>query len=93
MTALYCSSPACFQWSDVADGQISPGRLEKVDDIGPVARQHSGGADHDCGDDRPIDDAEGARLSEDPPDAVRGVRVQFGNLTPTKQAMKLSLAG
>jgi len=61
-------------------------------DVGPVARQHSGGADDGRSDDRPINDIRGTSSGENPTDAVRGVLVQFSDVTSAKQTTKLSLA-
>jgi hypothetical protein len=79
--------------SDIDDGKIDPGRLEEVGDVSSVARHHRSGAGHGCGDDRPIHDVGGASLGENPTDAVCGVLVQFGDVTPTEQTTKLGLAG
>ena len=60
-------------------------------DVSSVARHHRRGAGGGRGDDRPIDDVGGASVGEDPTDAVCGVLVEVGHVTPTEQTTKLDL--
>jgi hypothetical protein len=72
--------------SDLDDGQIGTGRLEKVDDVVAVARHHCGGEGDGCDDDRPIDDVGGAGLGEDPADAVNRTRWSAQNARALRSA-------
>lgn len=82
-----------YRRSDLDDGEIGTDRLEEVADVSPIAGHHRSGSDNSGGHDRRVNDVGGASLGEHPANAVGGVLVQFGNITPTEQATKLDLAG